>query len=427
MFTVKDDPLTSAVSLLGRISADKVQIGSSSLRRSARRSFEEIKRTNSTVEGTMPGLDILRGVYTLTQINHVTIDSLIFRLHSNATVILLVTFSIAVTTRQYVGNPIDCVHTKDIPEDVLNTYCWIHSTYTMMEAFLKRPGYQVPYPGIENSFQKSPGRNQIKQVKYYQWVAFMLFFQAILFYTPRWLWKSWEGGKIHALMMDLDIGICSETEKKLKKRLMLDYLCENFRYHNWWAYKYFICEFLALVNVIGQMFLMNRFFDGAFLTFGIKVIKFMDADEEDRVDPMIQIFPRMTKCTFYKYGVSGEIERHDAICILPLNVVNEKIYVFLWFWFIILACLSAGILVYRTIIILSPRMRVYLLRFRFRLIRKEDLDLIVKKGKMGDWFLFVMLGENVDSIIFRDVIHELATKLRAQLLEYTPGFRMPEP
>lgn len=40
------------------------------------------------------------------------IDSAIFRLHTNATVILLVTFSIAVTTRQYVGNPIDCVHTR---------------------------------------------------------------------------------------------------------------------------------------------------------------------------------------------------------------------------------------------------------------------------------------------------------------------------
>ena len=32
-------------------------------------------------------------------------------------------------------------------------------------------------------------------------------FQAILFYTPRWLWKNWETGKIGALVMDLDQGI----------------------------------------------------------------------------------------------------------------------------------------------------------------------------------------------------------------------------
>ena len=92
---------------------------------------------------------------------------------------------------------------------------------------------------------------------------------------------------------------------------------------------------------------MNRFFDGAFLTFGIDVLRFLESDQEDRIDPMIYVFPRMTKCTFYKYGVSGEVERHDAVCILPLNVVNEKIYVFLWFWFLFLGVLSLLTVIYR--------------------------------------------------------------------------------
>lgn len=62
------------------------------------------------------------------------------------------------------------------------------------------------------------------------------------------------------------------------------------------------------------MFLMNKFFDGEFMTFGIDVIRHMDADQEDRLDPMIYIFPRMTKCTFYKYGVSGEVSiAHQTI------------------------------------------------------------------------------------------------------------------
>lgn len=74
----------------------------------------------------------------------------------------------------------------------------------------------------------------------------------MLFYAPRWLWKSWEGGKIRALMMDLDVGVCTEIEKKTKKKLILDYLWENLRYHNWWAYRYYLCEGLALVNVIGE-------------------------------------------------------------------------------------------------------------------------------------------------------------------------------
>lgn len=45
--------------------------------------------------------------------------------------------------------------------------------------------------------------------------------------------------------------------------------------------------------ITGQMFLMNRFFDGEFLTFGLDVIAYMESDQEDRVDPMIYIFPRL--------------------------------------------------------------------------------------------------------------------------------------
>ena len=43
-------------------------------------------------------------------------NSSIFRLHYTITVMACLAFSLLVTTRQYVGNPIDCVHTKDIPE-----------------------------------------------------------------------------------------------------------------------------------------------------------------------------------------------------------------------------------------------------------------------------------------------------------------------
>ena len=69
---------------------------------------------------------------------------------------------------------------------------------------------------------------------------------------------------------------------------------------------------------------------------------------------------------------------------------------------------------YRAVIILSPRMRAYLLYIRFRLIKREVINTIVKKSKMGDWFLFYMLGQNVDSIIFQEVMHELARRLGHQ-------------
>ena len=85
-------------------------------------------------------------------------------------------------------------------------------------------------------------------ISYY---IFLFLFQALLFYIPRWLWKNWEAGKVAALRMDLNLGIISDVEKKLKKKLLIDYLYSNLKHHNFWAYRYFFCEFLALLNVTG--------------------------------------------------------------------------------------------------------------------------------------------------------------------------------
>lgn len=121
-------------------------------------------------------LDVFRGLKNLIKVSHLHIDSPIFRLHYSITVLMLTAFSLIVTTRQYVGNPIDCIHTKDIPEDVLNTYCWIHSTYTLKSAFKKKIGDEVPYPGVDNSLGNK-NSNDRKTYGYYQWVCFCLFFQ----------------------------------------------------------------------------------------------------------------------------------------------------------------------------------------------------------------------------------------------------------
>ncbi|PSN34616.1 Innexin shaking-B [Blattella germanica] len=338
---------------------------------------------------------------------------MIFRLHYQATFTMLLVFTLILAANQYVGKPIRCMtHMGEKPEEVLDTFCWIHSTYTITSAFAKKVGVEVAYPGVESS----KGNDQeIKVYRFYQWVSFCLVFQALLFYAPRWLWKSWEGGKLQALKMDLDVGVIAPADKESKEKMMLDYIEANLDYNDAWALKYYFCELLALINVVGQMFLMNRFFDGEFMRYGIDVINFSQTDQEDRVDPMIYIFPRMTKCTFFKYGLSGEVERHDSICILPLNIVNEKIYIFLWFWFIILAILTCILVSYRIAILFSPALRRRLLKLHYRrLITDDDIDTIVSHTRIGDWFLLYMIGNNIDSRIFQEVFHQFAEDLEGE-------------
>lgn len=118
-------------------------------------------------------LHLFLGLKSLVKVSRYHTDGSVFRLHYRVTVMALLAFTFIVTTRQYIGSPIMCVHTKEIPKDVLNTYCWIHPTYTLSSAHWKRVGVDVPHPGVD----KTRDIRDKKHVKYYQWVGFCLFFQ----------------------------------------------------------------------------------------------------------------------------------------------------------------------------------------------------------------------------------------------------------
>lgn len=38
------------------------------------------------------------------------------------------------------------------------------------------------------------------------------------------------------------------------------------------------------------------------------VLKFASLDDEERMDPMVRVFPKVTKCSFQNFGVSGSIQ-----------------------------------------------------------------------------------------------------------------------
>merc|ERR1712111_175792 len=128
-------------------------------------------------------------------------------------------------------------------------------------------------------------------------------------------------------------------------------------------------------------------------------------------DPMARIFPKVTKCTFHKYGPSGTVQTLDGLCILPLNIINEKIYVFLWFWFIFLAVVSSIHFVYRLIVIFIPQLRETLLKTRARTVPAYEISNICSKTSRGDWFILYQLGKNIDPIIFKEFLNKLNGKM----------------
>lgn len=137
-----------------------------------------------------------------------------------------------------------------------------------------------------------------------------------------------------------------------------------------------------LLLQVSNIFFVDMFLGGAFLTYGTDVISFSNRNQENRSDPMVAIFPRITKCTFHKFGPSGGIQKHDALCVLALNILNEKIYIFLWFWFIILAILSGLAMLYSSAVVLLPSTRETILKRRFRFGTPAGVSALIRKTQV---------------------------------------------
>ncbi len=337
------------------------------------------------------------------------IDSPFFKLHYRTTATLCFLCCLLVTANDLIGPTISCISNGGVPDNVLNTYCWIMSTFSVPgESGVK--GEDSAYPGVMPPNVNEDGERVYHA--YYQWVPFVLFLQGMLFYTPHYIWKIFEDRKMDKITNGLRGRTLSLDERKDKCETLVKYIKETFHLHNFYAFKYFLCDILNFVNVIGQMYLINTFLGGVFMAYGTDVLYWNENEFEERSDPMVRVFPRVTKCHFHKYGPSGTIEKHDSMCILALNIINEKIYIFLWFWYIILAVMTSLYMLYVLAAISVPSMRRHMIERNAKHDINEHTNVLMKRAQMGDWFVIFLLSKNLDSVLFRDFITRLAEKLK---------------
>merc|ERR1712215_366088 len=88
-------------------------------------------------------------------------------------------------------------------------------------------------------------------------MGFTLFFQAVLFYIPRYLWKEWEAGKLNMLVQGLNVPIVDAEAKEDRKKIIVNYFTDNRNNHDFYAFRFFFCELLNFINVVGQIYFMD--------------------------------------------------------------------------------------------------------------------------------------------------------------------------
>lgn len=126
-------------------------------------------------------IDLFGSIRSLFKVHRVAEDSMIFRLHYRATVAMLLAGCLTLACKSISGSPIHCEASAAVDKAVLETFCWLHTTYSMVRAFNMSIGQAVPYPGVSNTkgeggYGHAP-HPLVKQHKYYQWVMFLLLLQ----------------------------------------------------------------------------------------------------------------------------------------------------------------------------------------------------------------------------------------------------------
>ena len=117
------------------------------------------------------------------------------------------------------------------------------------------------------------------------------------------------------------------------------------------------------------------------------------------LDPLSRVFPKMTKCDFLMYGPSGTLQNVDALCVLGVNALNEKIFLALWFWLLFLLVVSSVQVLLRLAQLLFPICRIWTLRLSswpdLSWIKAEaaTLENLATSITYSDWLVLTMLSQ----------------------------------
>ena len=80
-------------------------------------------------------------------------------------------------------------------------------------------------------------------------------------------------------------------------------------------------------------------------------------------NPMCEVFPKVATCDYIRFGrLGGGQSNKNAICILSLNMINDKVFAILWVWHCVLIIAGINRIVTRSIQLMSNRVRYFLMK-----------------------------------------------------------------
>lgn len=280
-------------------------------------------------------------------------DDVFDKMSRRWTVILMAVFLLAITSKHYFGDPIECwtpAEFKGSHNDYVKHYCWI--TYT----------YHVPHDATLN-------RQTLREFRtgYYIWIPFIFTLSALLFYLPCWIWHSLGHRARYDLPRVLSLAARAIDSNDKLNSIVIYYDKKNkyIKYHDKRPISrlinfvfsplgggtvtaiYLFTKALYLANSIGHFFLLNFVLGFDYHTYGIRVLRALVTGSGDWGE--CRHFPRTTYCDVGVRYKGDNLNNYTIQCVLPVNLFHEKIFAILWFWFALVVLLTVFGMVYWTL------------------------------------------------------------------------------
>jgi innexin len=302
-------------------------------------------------------------------------------------------------------------------------------------------------------------------LKYYQWVPFILLFQAFLFYVPRLMWRalSTKSGLNIANLVQAGRSYQSSEKFQDRDKVML-YMIKSIDQYSYTRRKrkggsskkcdcdiqqlcftdascccsgsnsgsggsgggqtpiggsylvflYFFIKLVYLSNSLGQLFLLNILLGHKnFHLYGLEIIQniMQGKDASDSV-----YFPRVTMCDFKVRDVA-QVHTYTVQCVLPINLFNEKVFMFVWFWLAFVSFVNFYDLIAWVMRCFFSNVRYQYVKYRIELMQQEShlrkficKDFVFRYLQQDGCLVLRLVAMNSSDLVASELINELWRK-----------------
>ena len=313
--------------------------------------------------------------------NHLLSD----KLNSIITPAILLIFAIIISSKQHIGNPINCIVSSEFRsgwENYVENYCFLSKVYHVS------PEENLPF---------DKNLRDARSFNFYSWIPIMLTVQSLIFCVPLMLWDHYTKNSLinyrkflHNEKRSDILTFCLKNSAKNYKNFSI----ANSHYTILFLFK----KLFDIVIIYVQFEFLSLFFGFNFIIYGYEALR----------QNSHEYFPYVNFCDVSRRTLGNPI--NDSIqCFFSVNLFNKIAFISIWLWLIILLIYNLISFLYWIIILFFRNRDLFYKKY---LPNSRSVDLSKLSADMHLVILFIDSFEHPHYVSeFIDCLHNICTEM----------------